>query len=115
METHATAAPVFDEHVASLVLLWLLRDAREGWERWGHVSFVNRAWRDTFQTHKDLISEYRIAHMLHMLKEKNRQLHMFRACCSCRVAWPSLWSSDDMSDDDAVQDESGSPLTSQEY
>lgn len=104
-----------DEHVASLVLLWLVRDAKEGWERWGRVSFVNKAWRNAFKTHKDLLIEYRFAHMQHMIREKNRQLHMFRVCCNCSVAFPSLWSSDDVSDDEASQYHTGSPVTSPEY
>jgi hypothetical protein len=110
MDTHAMTSSVFDEHVASLLLLLLLRDTKEGWDRWGRLVFVNKAWRDTFKTHHSQVIEYRIAHMQHMLHEKNRQLQLFRVCCSCRVAWSSLWSSDDASDDDAaIEEQEGSP------
>ena len=111
MDTHATTSSVFDEHVASLLLLWLLRDTKEGWDRWGRLAFVNKAWRDTFKAHQAQIVEYRLAHMQHMLREKSRQLHLFRVCCSCRVVWPSLGISNENSDDDELF-EGGSPVGS---
>lgn len=104
-----------DEHFASLVLLWLIRDAKVGWEQWGHVAFVNRAWRDAFKINKTQVDQYRLTHMSVLLAEARKQLHIFRMCCNCRVAFPSLWSSDDMSDDEAVQYEAGSALLSPQY
>jgi len=103
--THAMSV-VMDEHVASLVLLWLLRDAKVGWEQWGHVALVNRAWREAFKIHRAQIDQYRLAHMSFLLAEARKQLHIFRVCCNCRVAFPSLWSDDE---------EAGSVQTSQEY
>ena len=107
-----------DEHLASLLLLWLVRDANKGWEDWGALAFVNRAWRDTFRTHKAQVVDYRLAHMQHMLNEKNKQLRLFRMCCQCSVAWPSLWSDDEengSSNDEAVANGAATPPTSQEY
>jgi hypothetical protein len=95
-----------DEHVASLVLLWLVRDAKEGWDKWGQLAFVNKAWRNVFSTNKIQLLEYRLHHMYHLLQERNKQLHIFRIMCSCRVEWPSAWSD---------EGEAGSPPTSPEY
>ena len=121
IETHSTISLVFDEHVASLVLLWMLRDTKEGWTQWGHVSFVNRTCRDAFKTYHTQAVEYRFVHMQHILKQKNWELQLFSVCCcSCRVTCPDLWSSDDVSDDEAVDYETvdyqtDSSLTSPEY
>jgi hypothetical protein len=103
--TH-TMSLAADEQVATLVLLWLMRDAKVGWEKWGHVAFVSRAWRDAFKINKAQVDQYRLAHMSFLLAEARKQLHIFRVCCNCRVAFPTLWSD---------EEEAGSPLPSPEY
>ncbi len=97
-----------DEHVASLMLLWLLRDPKQGWERWGGLAFVNKAWHNAFKINKAQVDQYRLAHMSVLLAEARKQLHIFRVCCNCRVDFPSLWSSDD-DEFSAVENEPGSP------
>jgi len=51
------------ENIESLVLLYLMHDAKEGWGQWAHVAFVNKAWRDDFKTHKTQLLDYRLDYL----------------------------------------------------
>jgi len=107
---------VIDEQIASLLLLHLTADVRDGWAGWGHLCYVNKACAAAFRSHASLLVNFCFGYMFLLVQEKNRQLHHWAVNCECAAFERD---SDDESDADGDEvhfvDGAISPATSAEY
>lgn len=106
---------VLDEQLAALLLLHLIQDEREGWAGWGRLCFVNRACAAAFKAHGRQVVAYAFGHMGLLLKERDRQLHLWRVNCECGAFFRGSDDSDAGSEEMDFVDGATSPANSVEY
>jgi len=81
-----------DEQIATLLLVHLTSDTREGWAGWGRLCCVNKACAATFRLHASQLVNYCCGHLLlqikqkdYQLKDQDRQLWLWMKQCTCRA------------------------------
>jgi hypothetical protein len=82
-------ALVIDEQIATLLLVYLTGDAREGWTGWGRLCFVNKACAAVFRQHASQLLNYYYGNMYLRLKEQDRLLFLWMKNCTCRAFYRS--------------------------